>query len=33
MGKKRGAYVVLVTKSDERNHFKDPGIDGSIVLK
>ena len=33
MGERRGAYRVLVGKSEERNHIKDPGVDEMIILK
>jgi hypothetical protein len=33
MGEKRGAYRVSVGKPDGRNHLKDPGVDGRIILK
>ena len=29
----RGAYRVLMGKPEGRNHLKDPGIDGRIILK
>jgi hypothetical protein len=31
-GEKKGAYGVLVKKSEGRSHIKDTGIDGSIIL-
>jgi hypothetical protein len=33
MGERRGAYRVLVGKPEGRNHLKDPGVDGKIILK
>jgi len=30
---KRNAYVVLLRKSEERNHLADLGLDGRIILK
>jgi hypothetical protein len=33
MGKRRGAYKVLVMKPQEGDHLKEPGIDGRILLK
>jgi hypothetical protein len=33
MGKRRGAYKVLVGKPEERNHLEDPGVDGRTILK
>jgi hypothetical protein len=33
MGGRRGAYRVLVEKLEGRNHLKDPGVDGTIILK
>jgi hypothetical protein len=33
MGENRGAYRVLVGKAEGRNHLKDPGVDGRIILK
>jgi hypothetical protein len=29
----RGAYRALVGKPEGRNHLKDPGVDGRIILK
>jgi hypothetical protein len=29
----RNAYRVLVGKLEGRNHLKDPGVDGRIILK
>jgi hypothetical protein len=33
MGERRGTYRVLVGKPEGRNHLKDPGVDGRIILK
>jgi hypothetical protein len=33
MGETRDAYMVLVGKPEVRNHLKDPGVDGRIILK
>jgi hypothetical protein len=33
MGESRDAYRALVWKSEGRNHFKDPGAEGRIILK
>jgi hypothetical protein len=33
VGDRRGAYRVLVGKPEGRNHLKDLGIDGRIILK
>jgi hypothetical protein len=33
MGERRGAYRALVGKPEGRNHWKDPGVDGRIILK
>jgi hypothetical protein len=33
MGERRGAYRTLVGKPEGRNHLKNPGIDGRIILK
>ena len=33
MGESRGAYRALVGKPEGRNHLKDPGVDGRIILK
>jgi hypothetical protein len=33
MGEKRGAYRVLVGRTEGRHHLRDPGIDGRIILK
>jgi len=32
-GERRGVYRVLVGKPEERDHLKDPGIDGRIILR
>jgi hypothetical protein len=33
MGERRGAYRASVGKPEGRNHLKDPGVDGRIILK
>jgi hypothetical protein len=33
MGEGRGAYRILVERSEGRNHLEDPGADGRIILK
>jgi len=33
MGERRGVYRVLVWKSERRDHLRDPGVDGRIILK
>ena len=33
MGKRRGAYRVLVWKSEIRRPLENPGVDGGIILK
>jgi hypothetical protein len=33
IGERRGAYRALVGKPEGRNHWKDPGVDGSIIIK
>jgi hypothetical protein len=33
MGERTGAYRDLVGKPERRNHLKDPGIDGRIIIK
>ena len=32
MGKRRGAYRVLLGNLSDREHLEDPGVDGSIML-
>jgi hypothetical protein len=32
-GKGRGMYRVLVGKPEKREHLKDPGVDGRIILR
>jgi hypothetical protein len=32
MGKRRGAYNVLVEKPEGRYNLKDPGVDGRIIF-
>ena len=32
-GERSGRYRVLVEKSEGRNHLKDPGVDGRIILR
>ena len=32
-GERRGAYKVLVGKPEGKNHLKDLGVDGRIILK
>jgi hypothetical protein len=32
MVEERGVYRVLVVKPEERDHWRDPGIDGRIIL-
>jgi hypothetical protein len=32
MGEGRGAYRILVGRPEGRNHLKDPGVEGSIIL-
>jgi hypothetical protein len=29
----RGAYMLLMGKSEGRGHFKDPDVDGRTILK
>jgi hypothetical protein len=29
----RGAYRILVGRSEERDHLEDSGVDGSMILK
>jgi len=33
MGKGRGVYRVLVWKPEGRDHSKEPGVDGRIILR
>jgi len=33
VGKGRGVYRVLVGKPGERDHWGDPGLDGSVILR
>jgi hypothetical protein len=33
MGEKRGVYRILVGKPEGKGHFRDPGIDGRIILR
>ena len=33
MGKKKSLFRVLVGKPEEREHLKDPGVDGRIILR
>ena len=33
IGERRGAYRVSVGRPEGRNHSKDPGVDGRIILK
>jgi len=33
MGTRRGTYRVLVGNLRERNHMKDPSVDGRIILR
>jgi hypothetical protein len=33
MAERRGAYRVLMGKTEGRNHLKDLGVDGRIILK
>jgi hypothetical protein len=33
MGERKGAHWVLVRKPEGANHFKDPGVDGRIILR
>ena len=33
MGERRGVYRVLVGKSEGKNHWEDPGLDGRIILR
>ena len=33
MGERRVVYSVLVGNPRERDHLKDPGVDGSVILR
>jgi hypothetical protein len=33
MGDGRGVYRVLAGKPEGKNHWRDPGIDGRIILR
>jgi hypothetical protein len=33
MGDRRGAYTVFVGRPEGKNHLKDLGVDGMIILK
>jgi len=33
MGERRGVYGVLVGKPEERDHLKDRGVNGRIILR
>ena len=33
VGERRGAYRILVEKPEGKNHLKDPGVDGKIILR
>jgi hypothetical protein len=33
MGEKRGAYRILVGRTEGSGHLGDPGVDGRIILK
>ena len=33
VGERRGAYRVLVGKSEGKNHLENPGVDGMILLR
>jgi hypothetical protein len=33
MGERRGVYMVLVGKPEERDHLVDPRVDGRIILR
>jgi hypothetical protein len=33
MGEETGVYMVLVGKPEGKSTWRDPGIDGSIILK
>jgi len=30
---RRGVYRVLVGKPEGKNHLRDPGVDGSLILR
>jgi len=32
-GEKRNSYMILVRKPEGKSNLKDPGIDGTIILK
>jgi hypothetical protein len=33
MGKRRGAYRVLVGKPEGKEHLEDPSVDGRIIVR
>jgi hypothetical protein len=33
MKERRGVYMVLVGKRDGKDHLRDPGVDGGIMLR
>jgi len=33
MGERSGRYRGLVEKSEGKDHFEDPGVDGKIILR
>ena len=33
MGERRGEYRVLVGKSEGKNHFRDPAVDGRMMIR
>jgi hypothetical protein len=33
LGEARGVYRVLVGKPEERDHWRDPDVDGRIILR
>jgi len=33
MGNRRGVFRVLVGKTEGKDHFGDPGVDGRIILR